>query len=346
MITRHKLDNNVRVTLNASITTGSTEIIVNKASPPFRDPPLPVIQSDGAAGSITLMDSLAALTKAEIVLYTTWLDNGDGTITLGGLTRGYENTVVSAFSAGQYAVQTVTAGELNSPLLTLDHSTGTVIMPGGVDGTYPALKVGETFSAGIRVVYSGGVQNMLDCALGEHDNTQRLVSLCNLGGDFAISFPRPAFPGEDKFAFRMTYENYPTYDRPVVVIAETEINRIEMHKATRWWPDAEGSLASNTTIDWGPNDIRRVALASNAVLDFIDSSDYAVPGGGYRKLTLFIDMANVTNPGFTVTLPSSVKLPTGVAAPTFNTGQNQIRQLDFLYDGTWFLYQGMRTFQL
>ena len=94
--------NNVKVTLNAGITSSATSVQVVKAINPFNDPP--------TSGKLTLMDSLSSPTKIEIISYTGRTDNTTYW-TLTGVTRGQESTTASAFSSGDSAVQTWTAGD-------------------------------------------------------------------------------------------------------------------------------------------------------------------------------------------------------------------------------------------
>ena len=120
--------NNVKITLNAAITSSATSVQVVKAVAPFNDPP--------ASGKLTLMDSLSGPTKIEIIAYTGRTDNSTYW-TLTGVSRGQESTTASAFSSGDAAVQTWTAGQATA---TLD---GLVVV--GTTLPNPASSAGSLF---------------------------------------------------------------------------------------------------------------------------------------------------------------------------------------------------------
>lgn len=344
MLTKHELVNNVRTTIaGAGITAASTSVIVNKTSAPYKDPPQPSSAADATRGVITFMDSLSNPTKIEIVYYLGWADNGDGTITLSGLQRGREDTIASAFSAGQYAVQMLTAGELATKLLSVNHGEGRVDCAGNGLPNTPALWV---HSGGIRVTLNDSIQNALSMGLPEYSKFEYLWSWTGTPDDCMLMVTHPSDRTGGQPAIRTTFNNYADGTKLSVVMQNTVIEQIELMRVTRWWPRTSGSLASNTTIDWATNDIVRMPLVSNTTLAFTDSSDFILPDGAYRRLTLIIEIPAVINPGFTVALPASVLIPAGVSAPLFNSGSNQIRVLEFLYEGNYFLYEGMRTYQL
>lgn len=106
--------NNVKVTLNAGITSSDTSVQVIKAISPFNDPP--------TSGKLTLMDSLSSPTKIEIISYTGRTDNTTYW-TLTGVVRGEESTTASAFSSGDSAVQTWTAGDADQGVVTYKSET-------------------------------------------------------------------------------------------------------------------------------------------------------------------------------------------------------------------------------
>jgi len=109
--------NNVKITLNAGITSSETSVQVVKAVSPFNDPP--------TSGKLTLMDSLSSPTKIEIVAYTGRTDNTTYW-TLTGVSRGQESTTASAFSSGDSAVQTWTAENADQGVVTYKSETITV----------------------------------------------------------------------------------------------------------------------------------------------------------------------------------------------------------------------------
>lgn len=119
--------NNVKITLNAAITSSATSVQVVKAVTPFNDPP--------ASGKLTLMDSLSSPTKIEIIAYTGRTDNSSYW-TLTGVSRGQESTTASAFSSGDAVVQTWTAGDASSaintfPFYKADGSQDNISLVGG-----------------------------------------------------------------------------------------------------------------------------------------------------------------------------------------------------------------------
>ena len=68
------------------------------------------------------MDSLSSPTQIEIVSYTGRTDNSTYW-TLTGVSRGQESTTASAFSSGDAAVQTWTAGQADQSVVTYKSET-------------------------------------------------------------------------------------------------------------------------------------------------------------------------------------------------------------------------------
>lgn len=93
--------NNVKTELAAAATAAATELAIVTAQAPFNNPP-----SDGR---IMLSDSLRSPTVFEVIGYSGLTDNGDGTLTLTGLTRGMEDTTAAAWDAGAFVYQSLTA---------------------------------------------------------------------------------------------------------------------------------------------------------------------------------------------------------------------------------------------
>lgn len=100
--------NFVQLKLAAAATAAQPTLVVQVPSAPFQLP--------AANGTLTLFDVLGFPTKAEIVGYTTVTDNGNGTATLAGVTRGKEGTSAQAWAAGASAVQALTAGDYAADL--------------------------------------------------------------------------------------------------------------------------------------------------------------------------------------------------------------------------------------
>ena len=94
--------NNVRVILGSPFNIGDVSINLVKAVNPYNDPP--------EAGKLTLMDHLGSPLKIEIIKYVGRIDMSSYW-TLTGVTRGEEETTVSDFSMGHYALQMFTAAD-------------------------------------------------------------------------------------------------------------------------------------------------------------------------------------------------------------------------------------------
>lgn len=100
--------NFVQLKLALAATAAQTTLTVMVPSAPFQ---LPAIN-----GTLTLLDVPAAPTKAEIIGYTTVTNNGDGTATLGGVTRGKEGTTAQAWAANSFLFQSLTAADYAADL--------------------------------------------------------------------------------------------------------------------------------------------------------------------------------------------------------------------------------------
>lgn len=346
MITRHALTNDVRTTLVSSITTGSTSITINKASAPYKDPLPPDSAAENGAGIITIADSFTNPTAKEIVAYSSLTDNGDGTITLGGLIRGRESTIVSAFSAGAAVYQAVTAGELSNDLMALRHDLGGVEFYGYGGGRPSAIF--EDYGAHVFTYWPSQPIFTLG-PMPTDDMQEDLYHVRMEGGNgfLDIKLRQEGTVVADQSVIRADYFTFTSGDRPMVKIADLQCGRIEKNEAILIG-SIDQAFASATTVDWTTHDIVRADLASNTTLTFVNNIlvDGLFNQHRNRRLTLLVNLPNVANPGYTVTWPASVLWPNGSSAPSFSTGQNQIRQIDFLYDGTHYLAQSMQTYQL
>lgn len=100
--------NFVQLKLALAATAAQTTLTVMVPSAPFQ---LPAIN-----GTLTLLDVPAAPTKAEIIGYTTVTNNGDGTATLGGVTRGKEGTTAQTWAPNSFLFQSLTAGDYATDL--------------------------------------------------------------------------------------------------------------------------------------------------------------------------------------------------------------------------------------
>lgn len=338
------MDNNVRVTLAGPISDSDNELTFNKnPGAPFRDPPsLEAISADRSV--LTLYDSLTNPTKIEVITYGTFVENGDDTVTLGGIERGCEDTVASAFDAGAIMIQALTRESTRSPLLRLDHGAGQVLMPGPEDPTAPIAKIGRT---GIRSLYDSNLDTIIcEVANAAHSVAQHRVRIGYTEGEFYISQPPSAALATAKRVFTVDYTTYGVpAQRPFVTMVDVGIQRIERCRALVR-PRNGLAFAANVVVDWGAYDKVNAVLASNTTLTFLNTFPNTVDLADeqWRDLTLVIRIG-ASNPGFTITWPASVKWPGGVA-PTFNVGINQIRVINFLFDGTYYLADTMRTYQL
>lgn len=111
--------NFVQLKLAAAATAAQTTLTVMVPSAPFQLP--------AANGTLTLLDVPAAPTKAEIVGYTTVTNNGDGTATLGGVTRGKEGTTAQAWATNSFLFQSLTAGDYAADLAAKLDATGNAV---------------------------------------------------------------------------------------------------------------------------------------------------------------------------------------------------------------------------
>lgn len=102
----YSLDNFVRSTLQADITSTTTTITVAKAAAPLRDPP---DASASEPGVLVLQDKPASPTQIEIVTYTGRSIAGN-VVTLTGCARGQEGSTASVWSSGAPTLAGLTAG--------------------------------------------------------------------------------------------------------------------------------------------------------------------------------------------------------------------------------------------
>lgn len=105
-------ENNVRVFLATPLSSGANAVTCTNAVAPFNNPP--------AEGVVTITDDFRSPTVFEIMRYTSFADNGDGTFTLSGLTRGLEGTGDSSWGAGAGLFMAVTAGQLDEMNLLIN----------------------------------------------------------------------------------------------------------------------------------------------------------------------------------------------------------------------------------
>jgi hypothetical protein len=107
------LQENVHTTLAAGVSGGATSIDVNHAASPWNDPPDP----GGDTSTLVLTNSTSSPGQIEIITYTSRTDNGDGTYTLGGVTKNaYGGHGDQSWNSGDIAIQ--------APLTTPDQWGG------------------------------------------------------------------------------------------------------------------------------------------------------------------------------------------------------------------------------
>jgi len=119
------LEENVHTTLAAGVSGGATSIDVNKASSPWNDPPDP----GGDTSPLVLTDSTSSPGKIEIITYTSRADNGDGTWTLGGVTKNaYGGHGDQSWNSGDIVIQapTATHAEATQPQTYAGDPNGTL----------------------------------------------------------------------------------------------------------------------------------------------------------------------------------------------------------------------------
>ena len=104
------IDNNVLGTLHTAIVPATTSIIIDAALAPNKS----AVPAAGNIATLTLVDSVVSPTKIEIITYTTATNNGDGTYTLTGVTRGTEGTTAQSFGSSSIYFNAITAATFNS----------------------------------------------------------------------------------------------------------------------------------------------------------------------------------------------------------------------------------------
>jgi len=129
MLGRFKVANNVRCTLHTGINAVASSIVVDAASGSFNNFPNPSGDSASAGVGIgTLVDSLSQPTKTEVFTYTSLTNNGNGTFTLGGVTRGQDGSIAQSFTAGAVVMQAFTASQLLHPFIAANQSASTLAL--------------------------------------------------------------------------------------------------------------------------------------------------------------------------------------------------------------------------
>lgn len=112
--------NNALATLTVDALAGATTLTV--AAVIGANPPVNVTSG---LGIVSLMDKTFMPTAFEIVTYTGRTDNGNGTYTLTGVSRGQEGTTAQSWTAGTYAVQAFTSAAHQDLLTALSGKSDT-----------------------------------------------------------------------------------------------------------------------------------------------------------------------------------------------------------------------------
>jgi hypothetical protein len=161
-------DNNVVTSLFGAVSIGASSITINKASAPFRDPPDP----SGSVGIVTIVDSITAPTKIEIISYTGRTDNG-ATFTLTGVSKGQDGTTDQAWNNGDTVIQAVTAATVTELQTALDDKANTT-------GTYASLRAQATTKDDVGL---GSVDNVSAASLRDratHTGSQAISTITGL----------------------------------------------------------------------------------------------------------------------------------------------------------------------
>lgn len=154
----YRLENNVYTYLDKNIDKNSTSIRVKKAVHPYNDPIAP---SSNEIGVLTLIDNHESTTKIEIINFTGFTDNGDGTLTILGISRGKENTLPQNFVEGSIVTQSITREAINNIIANInsiesdwDGSAASTISISDIDNWNTAFSWGDHSTFGYLTTIS------------------------------------------------------------------------------------------------------------------------------------------------------------------------------------------------
>lgn len=151
------IDNNVLCTLHTSIVPATVSIVVDAGIAPNKTVPAP---SGGNIATLTLVDQVVSPTAVEIITYTTATNNGDGTFTLTGVTRGTEGTAPQTFAANSICFQAITAATM-SALVSAGSNTLLQFCGDGSDGdatVSTAISLtADTYYRNLTITSSGSI---------------------------------------------------------------------------------------------------------------------------------------------------------------------------------------------
>lgn len=115
MLGMFKYDNNVRTTLSAPITSASSDMSLDGAVAPFRNPPV----GNGIRARFTIVDNPANPSMVEVIEVSEVSIHGSGAVNMSGAKRGLEGTTAQDWPAGSVIFQAVTQEMLNPAGLRL-----------------------------------------------------------------------------------------------------------------------------------------------------------------------------------------------------------------------------------
>jgi len=109
------IENDVLAGVIGPVGPGDTTIGLRAPVAPFRAPPSPL--DAGRPGILTIVDRLSLPTAIEVITYTSRTINPDGSVTLGGITRGQQGTTARSWTNAAQAYQAPTRDQLQQSVI-------------------------------------------------------------------------------------------------------------------------------------------------------------------------------------------------------------------------------------
>lgn len=109
------IENDVLAGVIGPVGPGDTTISLRAPVAPFRAPPAPL--DAGRPGILTIVDRLSLPTAIEVITYTSRTINPDGSVTLGGITRGQQGTTARSWTNAAQAYQAPTRDQLQQTVM-------------------------------------------------------------------------------------------------------------------------------------------------------------------------------------------------------------------------------------
>lgn len=109
------IENDVLAGVIGPVGPGDTTIGLRAPVAPFRAPPAPL--DAGRPGILTIVDRLSLPTAIEVITYTSRTINPDGSVTLGGITRGQQGTTARSWTNAAQAYQAPTRDQLQQTVM-------------------------------------------------------------------------------------------------------------------------------------------------------------------------------------------------------------------------------------